>query len=330
MSRFLSCCVLLIAWAATASSAVWAQEDGPAKVDANELIRNATEQMRKKQKYSLRYQLKKGDQWRWSVEHTAVTKTKIANKEEETASRSNAVKVWTVRSVDQAGNMTFEHSIASVNMWHQIGQMDPVSFDSETDKEVPEEYESVMERVGRPLATITINPTGQVLDRKSELKSARFGAGDITVPLPGDEVSIGHKWYIKSKLNATDENGRRVQLNSRIHYTLANVTGHNAIISFRTEVLTPVESDKVRSQIMQQLTSGYLVFDMNRGLLTRKEVEWDDKVHGYEGPESYLAYSGKLVEKIEKSGQASLEPVDNNRADVSQLKSEKAKEIKRK
>jgi hypothetical protein len=76
------------------------------------------------------------------------------------------------------------------------------------------------------------------------------------------------------------------------------VKSGNAYISFRTEVLTPVESEKIKSQIMQQMTKGYIVFDIAAGRPIRKEVEWDEKVQGYEGPDSYLQYLGRMSEKL--------------------------------
>ncbi len=322
------CLLVSTTFAQTKDGKKTTKQDG--QLSASELIRNATDGLRKKQKYELNYKIKEGDKIRWSVEHTASTRTKISDTAEETSSRSVSIKSWTVDRVDTVGNMTFVHAIESVKMWHQIGENDPVSFDSRNVDDVPLEYESVVDKVGRPLATITINAHGQVLDRKTNLKSAKFGAGDITIPLPKNPIAIGHQWYVPSNLSATDKSGRRLQLKSRIHYTLSNVKGQNAFISFRTEVLTPIESEKVRSQIMQQMTKGYLVFDMERGLPTRKEVEWDEKVHGYEGPNSFLSYAGKLSEKLLTLNADSLTPLDADAKKVSELNKPESKTKTRK
>ena len=120
----------------------------------------------------------------------------------------------------------------------------------------------------------------------------------MTVPLPKTAIPVGHKWNVPTTLQATDEDGRNQQLKARIAYELVKVKSGNAYISFRTEILTPVESEKVKSQIMQQKTKGYLVFDINRGRPIRKEIEWDETVQGYEGPDSYLQYLGRMTEKL--------------------------------
>ncbi len=262
-------------------------------------IERATANANRKLTYKLEYRFKRGDQIRWSVEHVASTRTQMAGETEETSSRSESIKLWEVQSVDSQGKTTFDHSIESVNMWQKIGEQSPVKYNSKTDQKPPLEYESLAERIGTVLATISINPAGQIVDRKSPTENkANFGVGDITIPLPEKAVPVGYKWSVPSTLRATDEDGVKKQLKSRVIYELTKVKSNNAYIAFKTEVLTPVESEKVRSQIMQQMTRGYLVFDMTRGYPIRKEVEWDEKVQGFEGADSLLEYLARLTERV--------------------------------
>lgn len=290
--------------------------DTPQQKSAQERVTRASENMNRKQVYKLVYKLQKGETIRWTVEHVASTKTRMAGETEETSSRSESTKAWKVSSVDSLGNITFVHSIEAVKMWQKIGETEPVAYDSRNDEEVPAEYESVSEKLGKPLAVFSINPNGQITDRKSHLQGARFGTGDVTIPLPKEAIPVGHKWNVPTTLQATDEDGRNQQLKARIAYELVKVKSGNAFISFRTEILTPVESEKVKSQIMQQKTKGYLVFDMNRGRPIRKEIEWDETVQGYQGPDSFLQYLGRMTEKLvdpnvqqSKSAAKSLSPL---------------------
>ncbi len=265
---------------------------------AADRVKRAAENLDRKQLYKLEYQLRKGETIRWTVEHVASTKTQMAGELEETSSRSQSTKVWTVSSVDSLGNITFVHSLEDANMWQKIGESEPVAYNSKTDKEIPDDYKSMADKLGKPLAVISITPNGQVTDRKSSLKSARFGTGEITLPLPKQAIPVGHKWNVPIDLQGTDEDGNNRKLKARISYELVKVKSGNAYISFRTEVLTPVESQKIKSQIMQQMTKGYAVFDIAQGRMVRKEVEWDEKVQGYQGPESYLQYLGRMSEKL--------------------------------
>ena len=265
---------------------------------ATDRIKSVTEHLNKKQKYKLAYQFKADDQLRWDVEHTASTKAQIAGTMEETSSRSQSAKLWKVVDVDATGNMRFVHSIESVQMWQKIGDDEPVTFDSRTDESAPAEFAGILEKIGKPLAMITISPEGKILDRKSSSQQAKFGVGDICIPLPMDEIAVGHEWFVATSFQGTDEQGRPQPLKARINYKLNKVKDKYAYVSFRTQVLTPIESEKVRSQILQQLTNGYAIFDLDQGKMIRKEVEWSEKVQGYEGPDSFLQYNGRMTEKF--------------------------------
>jgi hypothetical protein len=56
---------------------------------------------------------------------------------------------------------------------------------------------------------------------------------------------------------------------------------------------------------MQQKTKGIVVFDFAKGRPVHKEVEWNEKVQGFQGPDSFLQYIGKLTEKLTVGGSAS-------------------------
>lgn len=270
-----------------------------AKRSVSDSIQRATDNVNRKQKHLLEYRLKKGDKIRWTVEHIASTRTQMAGESEETSSRSQSVKLWEVTSVDSLEQMTFDHKIESVNMWQKIGDQEPVAYNSKKDKEAPIEYESIAEKIGSKIATVSINSAGQIVDRKSDNPNkANFGVGSIATPLPTEPVSVGYKWSVPNTLRAKDKDGNPRQLKSRVIYELIKVKSNNAYISFKTEVLTPIESEKIRSQIMQQMTRGYLVFDIDRGYPIRKEVEWDEKVQGFEGADSLLEYLGRMTERL--------------------------------
>ncbi len=275
------------------------QTSSRASRSVSDSIQRATDNVNRKQKYLLEYRLSKGDKVRWEVEHIASTRTQMAGQSEATSSRSKSVKLWEVSSVDSLKQMTFDHKIESVDMWQKIGDQEPVAYNSNKDKEAPIEYESIAEKVGSTIATVSINSAGQIVDRKSDTPNkANFGVGAIAVPLPTKPVTVGYKWSVPNTLRAKDKDGNPRQLKSRVIYELIKVKSNNAYISFKTEVLTPIESEKIRSQIMQQMTRGYLVFDIDRGYPIRKEIEWDEKVQGFEGPDSLLEYLGRMTERL--------------------------------
>lgn len=274
-----------------------AQQD-KGQTSAADRIARAAKKINQKQTYQLAYNLKKGDELRFNVEHVVSTKFRMAGEVEESSSRSETTKLWKVANTDSLGNITFVYSIEAINMWQKVGEADPVSYNSKTDKEIPDEYKGVAQNVGKSLAVFFISPNGNVLDRQSNLRGDKFGAGKVTIPLPEEPVPVGFQWNVPTILEANDEHGQNKKLKSRILYTLEKVKGQNAFISFRTEILTPVTSEKIKSTLMQQMTKGHVVFDMKRGRPILKRVDWDEKAQGFEGPDSYLKYTGRMSERL--------------------------------
>ncbi len=284
------------------ASPVTAQPDQES--DTASRVEQAAKNLVNQQTYLLQYRFQPGETLKWNVEHTASTKAQIAGTMEESSSRSQSVKVWTIQQVDDNGNIEFVHSIESVELWQQVGEEEPETFDSKTDQSTPPAFAAVREKIGKPLATIKIAPNGQILERKSESQQTNFGVGEICIPFPETAIPIDHQWYVPTTLSGKDEDGVPHQLKARVNYKLIKVKDGLAYISFRTEVLTPIDNEKVHSQILQHLNSGYAVFNIRDGRMVRKEVEWNEKVQGYEGADSYLQYVGRLSERLLTPGSA--------------------------
>ena len=288
--------VMLLAVVALATN-TFAQDSNS---DTNQAARIA-KRFEKKQTYELRYKLKPGDKIDFLFEQVASTKTRMSGEEENTTSRSQTAKQWEVKNVDSLGNMTFALKWISVNMWQQIGDDEPIKYNSKTDTKVPDEYQTIAQFVGETIAVFSIEKNGKIIGRVSDLSESSFGAGEVTVPLPSKPVSLGHSWYVPTVMNATDETAKHIRLKARINYQLSKVENNNAFITFRTEVLTPIKSEKIRSTIMQQMTDGYIVFDIKRGYPIKRHVEWDEKAQGFEGADSFLTYVGRATEKVQRS-----------------------------
>ena len=267
------------------------------------------------QKFKLEYKLKKGEEIRWDVEHVATTKAQISGKHETTASRTQSTKLWKVSNVDSIGNITFVHSVESTSLWQKIGDEEPLVYDSKKDAEAPPEFVAASDMIGKPLAVVTISPNGEVIDRKSESATISFGVGDICIPLPKEAIAVGHQWFMPTVFDATDENGKRLKLKARVNYELAKIVDGQAVISFKTEVLTPIESDQVRSQLLQKMNKGYVAFDIDTGRLNIKEIRWNEKVQEYAGADSFLQYNGRMTEKLVNSEKKAVERVSKASAE---------------
>ena len=70
-----------------------------------------------------------------------------------------------------------------------------------------------------------------------------------------------------------------------------------ATISVATQVLTPVNNPKIQSQLVQRLTKGTIRFDMDAGRVLSQNIDLDEQVLGFQGPDSSLHFIGRFTEE---------------------------------
>lgn len=257
----------------------------------------------------LRYKLQPGQQLTYRVVHSAKTKVRMNDTDESSTMHTTSVRTWTVTDVNAEGVMTFDHTIDSVVMTQQAGDEEAVRWDSRQDETPPPQFERVAAKLGEVLDTIEINPQGQVLERTGQA-TTNLGMGDITVPLPEEPIEIGGQWSVPREVRVKDENGLLKLIKVRELYTLDKVQAGVATIKIVTEPLTPISEQSVRGQLVQQLSTGTIQFDIDNGYVLNRKLDWEDEVVGFQGPRSNMEYQARLSETLENqpSRSAGLQP----------------------
>lgn len=249
-------------------------------------------------KFLLRYSLKSGETITSEVTHLVKTNTKISDVSESSQSRTFSVKTWKVIDIDQSGNITFSHQIESVDMYQQVGDGEELRYDSEKDDEPNAVFQNVADSIGKPLDTITISPTGKVINREGEGAKSNLGMGDIAIPLPDAPIAIGDSWETPREVRVRRTDGTPKTIKVRELYTLEKVKTGVAVISIRSEPLTPMTEPEVESQALQQMSNGEIRFDLDEGRLISKELIWEKSVVGFSGPGSVMNYSARFTEEV--------------------------------
>jgi len=252
------------------------------------------------QTYTLKYHASPGEQMDWKVSHVAQTETKIIGNMQTSRSRSLSIKRWNVLDVDKSGNIKFSHMVTEVDMWHKISDRPEIRYNSRDKKLPPVGYEHIASTIGKPLSTFTVTDTGQVKRRDSEHKKMSFGLGQVTMPLPDHPIKIGHRWASPGEVRVRQEDKTVKKVKIRHVHMLRSVVDGLATIQITTEVLSPVNDARVKSQLVQQLTSGEVQFDMKKGRIIRKEMNWDETVIGFNGPNSSMRYLAKFTETLQE------------------------------
>lgn len=247
--------------------------------------------------YLLRYRLQAGEQLVTQVTHRSETQTMISGASEDSSARTSSIKVWEVQSVDDSGNMTFEYRIDQVEISQTIAD-ETSSYNSQTDSQAPAVFQQVAESVAKPLATITIDPTGELVRRDRDFNVPFLGIGEITIALPREAVAVGAQWHVARDLRLRLDKRKYKMIKVRELYCLEKVSAGVATISIATQPLTPIHDPAVEAQLIQQLSKGTIKFDIDSGRLLSKRLDWSEKVFGFQGPESSMRYGAQWTEEL--------------------------------
>lgn len=250
-------------------------------------------------RYRLRYRFSADESIRYQVTHVAKTKTRIRGSEEAAQVHTVSEKVWQVTKADSSGDMTFVHSVDSVEMTQQAGAGEEIRWSSRSGETPPIMFESVMDQLQKPLSTVTISPRGQELSRQTHAGTeAQLGMGGLTIPLPEEAIPVGHSWSEPREIKARGESGEVKVIKARDTYTLEKVQTGVATLKVKSEILTPIEEASVKAQIVQQLSNGTIRFDIDNGRFLSKQLDWDETVVGFQGPNSLMEYRARLTEQL--------------------------------
>ena len=250
-------------------------------------------------KYTLRYRFDGSETVRYEVTHVAKTKTRLRGAEEVSQVHTVSEKVWKFQSATSTDKMTFDHSVSKVELMQQTGDKPEIRWNSESGSEPPTEFEKVAEQLGTPLSTVSINGRGQEIERKTHAGSeSQLGMGGLTIALPAEPIAIGGGWSVPREVKVRGEGGEIKSMKVRELYTLEKVETGVATFSIRSEVLTPIEDESIKAQLVQQLSNGSIRFDIDGGRVLSKQLDWDETVVGFQGPNSLMEYRARLTEKI--------------------------------
>jgi hypothetical protein len=247
--------------------------------------------------YLLAYKFVVGDEFRTKVVHLVTVETKINGTENSDSSRSVSNRLWRIKQIDGSGNIVFENIVESVDMWTKSTGRAEVRFNSQTDKSPPQEYLLVAESMGKVLSVVTMDPHGRIIARDDKQKQFNPGIGDLTIPFPAQPVKAGATWSIPDEVRVKLDDGTIKKISTRQRYKLDKVENGVATISVATQVLTPVNDPKVQSQLVQRLQEGTIKFDVEAGRLIHKQMDLDQAVFGFSGPDSHMQYLARFTEE---------------------------------
>lgn len=249
-------------------------------------------------KYELKYKFEPGQELRTEVIHKAVVQTTIQGTSQSAETTSKSIKLWRVSEVTGAGNVTFVHSVASIDMRQKMQGRREVHYNSETDKEVPHGYEEAAAAVGVPLTVVTMDAHGKILKRQEKRPQPGGTSTQMTMPLAEGPVAIGDTWTSPVDIEVTLTDGKKKKIQTRQRFTLLKVVAELATIEVDSQILTPISDPAIEAQLIQRLSAGTVKFDIARGQVVQQQLDLDRNVIGFSGPASSMHYVTRFSERL--------------------------------
>ena len=271
------------------------QADEPAKTDIGAALARVKDNLAPA--YPLAYKFAAGDEIRTKVVQLVTVETSIKGVSETASTRVVSTKLWKIVRIEPTGNIVFENSVEHVDMWQSTTGRQEIRYNSATDKTPPPGHEHIAGSVGKVLSVITMDRNGRIVNRDDKQQQFNPGIGDLSVPFPSEPVKVGATWSIPNELKMTLEDGTVKKVATRQQYKLDKVETGVATISVETQVLTPVNDPKIQAQLVQRLQKGTIKFDLDAGRLIHKQMDLDESVHGFSGPESHMQYLARFTEE---------------------------------
>ncbi|MDA1230677.1 MAG: DUF6263 family protein [Planctomycetota bacterium] len=129
-------------------------------------------------------------------------------------------------------------------------------------------------------------------------KTSSANAVTFLLPLPENPVAINDTWreVIPVNVRVTQEISRKINILRT--FRLESVDDGIATISFRSSVEAAVKSPTMRSQLIKATPKGTLTFDIERGIMVKRELRYDETVLNAIGQNSVVLCYGSSREVL--------------------------------
>ena len=140
----------------------------------------------------------------------------------------------------------------------------------------------------------------QAVATSTPKSSEASDAVTFLMPLPVIAVAVGDTWreMIPVSVRVTEQISR--QINILRTFRLESVENGLATISFRSSVEAAVKSPTIRAQLIKATPKGTLKLDIERGVMVKREIRYDETVLNALGPNSVVLCHGNSTEELQE------------------------------
>jgi hypothetical protein len=234
----------------------------------------------------------------YKVEQSTLATDTVGDNKDESRTRLSAVKRYQVLNVTPAGVATVQMSLVSLRFESARSGAAPLIFDSAKPEQSTPELKAQMSKfVGVPIALLTVDSLGRVL----EVKDSKFGSANrfaFEMILPTDALKPGLTWENPHQITLEPPQGKGEKYDAVRRYACAGISGNLATITFTTEVKNLPAAPADQLPLLGQQPQGRVVFDLAAGRLQSAVLTVDKEVKGHQGEGSVYHFQSNVSETI--------------------------------
>lgn len=245
------------------------------------------------------YRWQKGQILEYRVEHITVVSETAGGSKVEMSSRSNSVKHWRVVDVDAHNVATLQLTLSSLRHEQVRPNGEVMLFDSmNPGKSEPELREQMSQYIGKALASFRMDGTGQVIEVMQGVASRFAAEPPFLVVLPGQAVNPGQAWQRNYHIVLDPPVGTGEKYAAKQIYRVAGIDRGRVTLGLTTDLQSQPESVADRIPLLQKLTQGQIVFDVQTGRLISARLNVDRTLENHQGAGSSYRFQSRYSEDL--------------------------------
>jgi hypothetical protein len=248
-----------------------------------------------------RYRWQTGQVLVYKIEQSTQAIDIVDGTKSEMKSQHNVTKRWQVVDVDKDGVATLQMSLTALRIEQTTLKGEVLLFDSAApDKSDPDMRKQLSEFIGKPLAVLRLDATGQLI----EVKESKFGPASrfqnelpFAVVLPPVLPQANQTWERAYKITLDPPLGTGEKFDAVQHYTYKSVTADALTIALTTEMKTQPEAVLNRVPLLQVQPEGEVVFDLQAGRMRSAAMKIDKELKNHMGEGSSYRFVSSYTEQ---------------------------------
>lgn len=257
-----------------------------------------------------RYKWEKGQVLTYKTQHVTNVVETLEKSKVEIGSRLTLLKRWVVTEVDAQGNATLEMSLVAMRNEQTRPNGEKLLFDSENVANSTPALQGMAKYIGKPLHSVKLNPLGQAIEAKEDVKAKFDAEPPFVVVIPGSAApQEGQSW--SRPFAITDPAGGDEKIQFVQKFVCAKTAEGKATLQLVNELKSDVKMPADRILLLQRETSGEATFDIERGITTSVQIAADRKVENHQGAGTSYRYMSTFVEQLVPNADPKAVPAGN-------------------